>query len=291
MKKIIYLAILLLMVATAQAQTEKETKVIEKPQKVVIVTTDSSQTIEVTGRKKEPNYKYKKTINVSSNAESKEVENKSWNYASIFGGKKNEQGYTLYILGKFYLGYNYALGTPDNMKVHNIGSLEYGFDVLGINKRFGSNSLYSAVGVGGKSFNMKDDYIFKKSSNKVIIGSEPANLDYKHSRINIETIFVPLTYTYYAKKDFSFSVSSILNYNFSGEINNTYKINDKSSDNNGEKVNEIWNKIHVVPFTVDFRAQINISHFGFYTKYSPCNVLKSSYAPEFSAISFGIILF
>ena len=59
---------------------------------------------------------------------------------------------------------------------------------------------------------------------------------------------------------------------------------------NGEKHKEKTNDVHHQKVTVDFRATLAYDDIGIYVKYSPCNVLKSDFAPKFSGISTGIVL-
>lgn len=81
-----------------------------------------------------------------------------------------------------------------------------------------------------------------------------------------------------------FSLGAIVNFNTHASLKTRYNLGD-------EKVKLTDNNIHQTPVTVDFQASISCKAVGIYVKYSPCNILDTSYGPKFSALSAGIILF
>lgn len=81
-----------------------------------------------------------------------------------------------------------------------------------------------------------------------------------------------------------FSLGAIVNFNTHASLKTRYNLGD-------EKVKLTDNNIHQTPVTVDFQVSISCKAVGIYVKYSPCNILDTSYGPKFSALSAGIILF
>lgn len=90
--------------------------------------------------------------------------------------------------------------------------------------------------------------------------------------------------THKTKRNFNFSLGAIVNFNTHASLKTRYKL-----DGNEYKLTD--SNIHQTPVTVDLQAAVGYKTVGFYVKYSPCKVLDSTYGPEFSALSVGIVLF
>ena len=76
MKRILFVAMML--AATAAFAAENDTLIIEKPQRVTIITGDSLQSVRVKGKEGDNNFDYQNTIQlIDSNYVSTETYNKS----------------------------------------------------------------------------------------------------------------------------------------------------------------------------------------------------------------------
>jgi len=116
------------------------------------------------------------------------------------------------------------------------------------------------------------------------IGAYPEGADIQFSRIKVFSWAVPVMFTHETKKYFSFSFGPIINFNTHASMKTRYKLN-------GEKFKLTDNNIHQTPVTVDIQASFGFKTLGFYVKYSPCKVLDTTYGPEFSALSVGLVIF
>ena len=79
------------------------------------------------------------------------------------------------------------------------------------------------------------------------------------------------------------SAGPVLNLNTHSSLKTRYKID-------GQKYKDKANDARVNPVTVDFMGIIETPIIDLYLKYSPCNVLKTDYAPKFQSLSLGIYI-
>lgn len=288
MKRILWAGVMLAATTVVSANNGNDTITVERPQQVVIVNNDSLQTVEISGKKGDPNYRLRHTFTAGENAESKDIMGKTWNVESIFGNNKPANGWVFLPMPSVHIGYNCALNAPDGMDVHNLGSIEADLNFFGIGYRKGHNIFYADLRVGGKMFNLHGDRMFTKDNGRVTFIPWSATYDSRHSQVMIGSIGIPFNYRYTMNNGFGVTAGVVFNWNMEGRISNSYKVNDATSHINGEKMTETFEDINVNPFTMDFETQFDYDGLGLYVKYSPFNVLKSGSAPKFQTISVGI---
>lgn len=98
------------------------------------------------------------------------------------------------------------------------------------------------------------------------------------------SLTVPFNVGYTIDRHFTIDFAPIVNFNTHASMKKTRHTLD------GEKYKDTTNDVHQNRVTVDFHATLAYDDIGIYVKYSPCNVLKSDYAPKFNGISTGIVL-
>ena len=146
-------------------------------------------------------------------------------------------------------------------------------------------SLSIGVACSWRNYRMTGKQRFiKDPGNDMSIGAYPEGADIQFSRIKVFSWSVPVMFTHKTKNNFSFSFGPIINFNTHASMKTRYKLN-------GEKFKLTDDNIHQTPVTVDIQASFGFNTLGFYVKYSPCKVLDTTYGPEFSALSVGIVLF
>ena len=255
MKRILFVAMML--AATAAFAAENDTLIIEKPQRVTIITSDSLQSIRVKGKEGDSNFDYQNTIQlIDSNYVNTETYNKSlWDLMPFAKKKDGEKRGTMEfsLIASLGVGFTTAVGTADQVSIPN--------------------------------YRMTGQHRFVElPDGQIVVTPYPQGSNPDFSRIKVLSLTVPFTYSYYPYKKGlfrGFEVGPVLNFNVYSSIKTRYSIN-------GEDQKDFTKGLHRNPVTVDLMLRLQMKHFGFYAKYSPCNVLETAYGPKFQSVSFGV---
>ena len=269
--------------------TGGDTLVVEKPNKVTIITTDSLQHILVEGEKDDPNYAYSNTLQiVDSNYVGSSSINKG-DFTIGFGRPRLFQPNTSGKPSSYELNIHWCMGfsngpgmpKPADLSMGNSAELWFFFDYEW--RPWRNNHIFSfGLGFDWRNYRMEGQYIFKKDQEDMnIIERLPEGTSPKFSRIKVYSLNFPIRYQYQAR-NFGFSLGPILNFNTYASIKTKYKLD-------GNKTKEMAKNIHPTPITVDFMGTISTPIMDFYVKYSPCNVLQSDYGLKFKSLSIGFM--
>lgn len=172
MKKSILLSLALLasIGLSAAPTTEGDTIVVEKPQRVTVVTTDSIQHILVEGKEDNPHYTYSNTLQiVDSNYVSGSSINKD-DFTIGFGwpklARKNTDHQSTYVLAAhFCIGFVNAPGMPKagDLNMGNSAELWFFFDNEW--RPWRNNHVFSfGIGLDWRNYRMEDNYCFRKDA-------------------------------------------------------------------------------------------------------------------------------
>lgn len=292
MKKL-FILMLLAVSATANSanMTESDTLIIRKPQKVRIITGDSVQKIKVYGREGEANYTYESKIQlVDSNYVSETNINKdNWDL-KISLGKKNWNG-------KFHneasthvgIGLCNPIGAMFSAPTSVGSSWELFWTICQWDHYTASYKNWYSVGVGIDWRNYRTDgrYYFTKLDDGTLTEAKyPDGYDPRFSRIKVFSLNFPILWGHKFNRNFRLSLGPVINFNTYASIKNRYyDANDK-----GHK--DVFKHIHQKTLTIDMMAVVKLLHFQVYGKYSPMDILNSSYGSDinFQSVSFGIYL-
>ena len=145
------------------------------------------------------------------------------------------------------------------------------------------HQLFATVGLENKSFRVRDDHF--------IAGLDP---DYelrfyyydnpKMSAIRVFSWNVGLGYRNVVSDRLTFQFGPVFNFNTGSRIK--YKYYDGNDKLHKEKVK--WGK--QTPITVELMGRVDIHDIGIYIKYNPMPLFKKAFCPEFTTLSFGIII-
>ena len=137
MKRILFVAMML--AATAAFAAENDTLIIEKPQRVTIITSDSLQSIRVKGKEGDSNFDYQNTIQlIDSNYVNTETYNKSlWDLMPFAKKKDGEKrgNMEFALIASFGVGFTTAVGTADGVSIPVGPSWEFMWDIASIRIR------------------------------------------------------------------------------------------------------------------------------------------------------------
>jgi len=290
MKRILFLT---LMAAVTNAfAAENDTLVIEKPQRVTIITGDSLQSIRVKGKEGDNSFDYQNTIQlIDSNYVSTETYNKSLWDLMPFGKKKDceKRGNMQFaLIASFSVGFTTAVGAADGVNIPVGPSWEFMWDIAQIQVRpwkERNHYFYTRFGLDWRNYRMTDQNRFvEQPDGQIVTTPYPQGSNPDFSRIKVLSLTVPFTYGFFPFKQGlfrGFEIGPVLNFNVYSSIKTRYSID-------GEKQKDITKGLHRNPVTVDFMVKLQMKYFNIYAKYSPCNVLDTAYGPKFRSVSFGV---
>lgn len=290
MKRILFLT--LMAAATTAFAAENDTLVIEKPQRVTIITGDSLQSIRVKGKEGDNSFDYQNTIQlIDSNYVSTETYNKSLWDLMPFGKKKDceKRGNMQFaLIASFSVGFTTAVGAADGVNIPVGPSWEFMWDIAQIQIRpwkERNHYFYTGFGLDWRNYRMTDQNRFvEQPDGRIVTTPYPQGSNPDFSRIKVLSLTVPFTYGFFPFKQGlfrGFEIGPVLNFNVYSSIKTRYSID-------GEKQKDITKGLHRNPVTVDLMVKLQMKYFNIYAKYSPCNVLDTAYGPKFRSVSFGV---
>lgn len=287
------------------ATIQNDTLTVENPSQVSVINNDSTCIVTIQGKEGNPDFSYRQAIPLSKTTPVLINESETeWNFKMPFFSSSKPQ--TVKItelklvnkhrwenaspqlnigLGLIGVGYVASLNTPQGMHTDMFESYEF----LGprlmfmFQPRMSRFSYGIGIGTNWKNFRMTDEVRFDREPNgTTILTDYPTGAKIGFSRTKVFSWTVPFEVKYYLTDKVSLSASSIVNFNTHASLKTRYTIDD------GLSVKDLDEKLHPNPVTVDFMGHVKYGAFGFYVKYSPCNVFESGKGPKFQSWSTGI---
>lgn len=295
MKKTIILCMLALAQhAIANAAADSDTLIVSNPNRVVVVTSDSLQSIAIEGSANNPAFRYSNTIELvdSNYVSTSSINEDTWEFSlnpfkkekSVYTTNKTTQRARKHLSTWFAAGFCAAPGAPDVMDVRSLQSWELWWVIC--ETRFhpwrDNNAFSIGVGVDWRNYRITNDYFFAKDNDRINLEQHPDEANPNFSRVKVFSVNFPMRY-HYRSRDVSFSFGPVLNLNLHSSLKTRYSLADG-------KHKDTANDVHATPVTVDFMGTVRASFIQMYVKYSPCNVIESGYGPKFKSLSFGFLL-
>ena len=285
MKQIILCAIFAMGFMPCVAQND--TLVVNKADKVTVITGDSVQKVIISGKENDPEYRYENVFRLADSGLERNVSVNGEQLNLTFpipkkGGKETSEND---ISARFGIGWCNAINSPADMDVSMGSSWEIFFTIpmWDYTPNNGRSTFSAGLGFDWRNWRMSDDKRFVKDDGNVVITDYPFGANPKFSRIKVFSLQVPLNYTFNIGKGFSVGGGPVLNFNTYSSIKTRYYVD-------GEKVKDVDKNARVNPITVDIMGYVMTPALNFYVKYSPCNLLKSDHGPKFQTISVGLFI-
>lgn len=297
MKRNLYITLLLLtMVASASIAAEKADtatviREIGAADRLVISEDAGGVTINVTGvgGKTDSTFIYRQQFSSDAMVETSQKSN-DWNVISPFDNNKSthKKGSIAITTGGIALGFSSAVGAPSGLNFDLGKSVEIMWiNVLGGLYYFSKHDNISmGLGLDWRNYRLDESQRFYQNDDgSIYVGPyENENSWNRQSRIKTFSMLVPVMYSHSFDNDFNITAGVILDFNTYASVKTKYQIAD-------DRFEDFSSDIPHNTITCDFMAKVSWNDVGIYAKYSPCNVLKSSLAPKFNSLSFGLIFF
>lgn len=289
MKKSILLFVAMLSVAATKAATltPPDTLVVNKPNRVTVITSDSLQTIHIEGKDGNPKYNYRNTLQlVDSNYVSTSGIDNDFNFS--IGPLHNKKCTEKYPGSKwtmtFFAGFTGAPGMPASANLSTFRSWELWWVITQYEYWATRHHAFTVgLGVDWRNYRMHDDVRFALDNAEHLgLTGYPDGVSPQFSRIKVFSLTFPVQYMFKAGK-FGFSLGPVINLNTHASVLSKWK-------EDGRTVKESRKDIHVNPVTVDFMTTLRGPFGNYYLKYSPSYLVKDSWGLRFHTLSFGVFL-
>ena len=271
------------------AQEIPDTIVIENADKVVVTSDLNSLSVEVMGKKDNPDYHYSKTLEAGNDGVNVSKEsNSDFDFKFPFSKSTNEykHSFEFTVAPTLSVGLVSAMGGPSGLDTDFGKSVEITWHAFNIHyKNVNSHWRFSTgLWFNWKNYRMTGNTRFDKTDDgHVILTEYPKNADVKFSRVHTLSYQIPLIVQYTSTKFFKFAAGPLFSFNGHGNLKTRYSLD-------GTKYKDRDRGVHLNSFTTDIIGIVSYrNNIGAYVKYSPCNVLDTKRGPKFHAFSAGLI--
>lgn len=269
-----------------QAQTA-DTLVVEQPGRVIVIKTPTQETLEILGRKDNPEYRYFSTTLLTPEAVSQTKES-SRNIDFTLRLNRCEDG-TTHTLSMRNIGFGLvsAIGAPQGMHIDTRTSWEIMWPHLlswSVTDRSRKNIYMLGAGINWKNFRMTDNNRFIKEGNHVSLGHYPEGATPDFSRIKVFSLSLSPAYRHKLSRHWAVEFSPGIHFNTYSSIKTRY-------EQEGIKHKLLEKGLRVNPISLDLTASLHYRWLGVYAKYSPTPVFRNGFGPDFRTFSFGIVLY
>lgn len=274
----------------ADTATVDTVQVIEGAHRMVLTENAQGVTVTVTGKDDNPDYTFTYRSHFSPDAKvTTSQESNNWQLTLPFSRRaKKMMKYPSndITVGGLAFGGVFAPGGGNLMKTNKGKSWEIMLlNAVAYQRRFTPNDRLSAgIGIDWKNYRLDDNLrYYKADDGAMTIDTYGEAVSEQSSRIKTFSWLVPVIYERRIYDDFWIHAGAVLNFNTYASVKTKYRIADLKYEHFDDNIRQ-----NVV--TCDVMAAIRYSWLGFYVKYSPCNVLKSSTGLKFQSLTAGIIL-
>ena len=180
---------------------------------------------------------------------------------------------------------NIAMGQPAPMDITTGKSWEISWMyILGLRISRGGNSFKIGLGLNWRNYKLTGPYQFVKTDGAISLGGYPEGASSTWSRLKVTTLSVPMIYSRRIWKGLNVQGGAIVNFTTHSSVRSKFCYEDR-------EIQTSENGVYPRPVTVDFYGAVTVCGFGWYVRYSPMKVLRTSHGPQFSTLSTGVVLF
>ncbi|MBQ9185062.1 MAG: hypothetical protein IJ151_04240 [Bacteroidales bacterium] len=295
MKKLVLVIAALAASATVYAQ-KVDSVIVVNPEKVIVTKTDSLQTVEIIGKNGDKDYKYVSSISLGEEGTnlSTSISNKLEfdTFLSKYSEKKpapKKDKWTLSLIPNLGLGWG---GTFDRdpgvgKKAMFLGDW-YVPIFLGLKYEAANGWLEIAAGIGGDRRTIRcsgKGSFWEKENGNLIVSTLPDGCELKHSRLYINSLVVPMLFTFKVGKDKTrITVGPELIYNYSANAVTRYYLPD------GDMVTHKISGLDPNGFSVGLHVSTDVLGIPLYFRWQPATIFDGVKGPKMGYYSFGFLL-
>lgn len=202
-------------------------------------------------------------------------------------GKRNYAGNRMQtnvtVIDDAYFGWRFNYDDKQHVK----NGFETGVrSVIGVNWRRGDRGPAFAIGLGFgmKRFFAEEGFSFSKSGDNIRLVPVADGLEVDHSRLDIWTFHIPVTYRQPIGKVCSMTLGAVANLN-------TYASGFTSIRDGRTFHKRSFKGLQQNLFTADLTVSFSIRCVGIYSTWSPMKLFSGGYGPNMRGWSMGITLF
>jgi len=292
MKKIFLLNAMIAMSIAAMAQND--TVSVVRPDSVSIVRNNENVSVRVYGNAENRDYRYSMDFAVNTTepviTKEKNVSKEFDLKIPLFGAEYNKE-YNFVecsISPGILWGFNGVTGAPNDVEISALSSLDIWLPGL-LTFRYVPTKNFSidlCYGLEWRNYRMIDSKRFDLNDNKVVsVVDYPADSKPDFSRIKVFSQTLSLTGHYRFCKEGYLRVGPVFSFNEGLSVKTKYK------DASGKKIKEKQDNPKANLFSLEWLADVQFRDFGFWVKYTPKNVLRADYGPQFSTTTVGVSIF
>lgn len=266
---------------------------VDNAHKVVITEGSNSISVKIDGAGTNKEYKYNYHSEYAPNATvNTEQSGGDWNFDFPFVKKKdkNESGQKRHKgsveMSGLMIGMVSGLAADPGVDIKMGNSWEIGVQnlVAVTYTPWVSGPTFSlGMGLTAKKYRMNGETRFMKDGTHLGLGSYPTGMESCYSQLTVGTLDFPLLVRQTIYKQLAMRCGVILDLNTSAQTQTKYKHDGIEYIEKGKNLRQ--NKV-----TYSLMGSILLHGCGFYVKYSPCNVMKSGYGPQFKPLSAGLVV-
>lgn len=257
---------------SAKANEKIDTVVVNKVDKVTIVTSDSTQQISIMGQEGNADFRYDEKVPLNEH--------------KMRQARRSKEKYDPYDFDfDVAVGVNTPIGVSDGYGFATFRSLEIFFGLRFKYTPEKALQTYSTgIWFGWDTYGLSTNRMFVKGANDVVgLADYPADAKSAVSRITMYSISVPFLFTQKLgrKSRCKFTVGPVVNFNLRGRLNTVFDQGDNEMD--------ITTKgIEYRPVTISLMGIFTYKNVGLYCKYMPMSLMKKDKGPEFQSLTFGL---
>ena len=295
MKRILLsLSLLISYLSFSSVAAQNDTLVINHPNKVTIISSDSLQRVIVSGKQGDDDFHYQNTIRlVDANYESNvNISRDHWDLipsVKVGRNKSDTASYSRYsnlLTAHFGVGFTCPTNVDERIDFSTFKSWEFFATIAQWDHfldRHERNKVSLGLGIDWRNYRITDDQLFTKAPDgNVTVEKFPLQYEPKFSRIKVFSLTATLRYEHDFGKGFAIGFGPVVNFNTYASIKTRYKFL-------GDKIKHTEKNIRQRPITIDWMLNMRVADVPFYVKYSNDNVLKDG-GVRFRSLSFGLYL-
>lgn len=273
-----------------------DTLIVENPGKVVVVKTDSLQTVEIVGRNGDENYRFSSAISLDGNGIATTSITQKLDFDTFltkYNGKKENRSkstWSLIMIDNIGLGWSGTVDRAAGVGYHAMFLGDFWVpDVLGIRYEAPSGWFVFRTGIGynRRCLRVAGHNYWEKENDLLVIRPVSDENRLKHSRLYVRSLTLPVLFTFKLgpKHRKSIMLGPELSYNFQANAVTRYVNTD------GDRVTHKISGLKPEHFNVGLVVSSNcLLGIPLYFRWQPANIFDGVKGPKMGYYSFGLLL-